>query len=257
MTINRAEIFFADKAILIEGDTERILIPTIMRKLDIEEEKYTSLDEQNDPLPLLSQNISVIEVGAYAQIFESFIDFLGIKALIITDLDAVDSDGKKCAVVSGVDYSNEAIKFFFRKQKLDDNGASILNEYIPHSLDELKGFTLPNKLFKKVKDIWTNQADGKLCVVYQTKENEYNARSFEDSFININKGYVNDNKDSFRGLQNIAQFENSLGAYELAEKCIKKKTHFALDILYYSDEKLSNWEIPAYIKEGLLWLKKD
>ena len=32
-------------------------------------------------LPLLSQNISIIEVGAYSQIFEKFIEFLGIKAM--------------------------------------------------------------------------------------------------------------------------------------------------------------------------------
>src|ERR1035437_8077171 len=39
LTISRAEIFFAEKAVLIEGDTERILIPTIMRKIDIDEKK--------------------------------------------------------------------------------------------------------------------------------------------------------------------------------------------------------------------------
>lgn len=242
LTISRAEIFFADKAILIEGDTERILVPTLMRKVDIEEEKkYAASGEQDEHLPLLSQNISVIEVGAYSQIFERFIDFLGIKGLIVTDLDAVDGDGKKCEVATGNDYSNEAIRFFFNSPSLND----------------LKGFTLSNKLFNKVVGIWTNQADGKLCVVYQIEESGYNARSFEDAFIHINKGYVNDNKDTFRGLQNKEYFENDLGAYELAEKCIKKKTHFALDILYHSNEELSNWKIPSYIKEGLLWLKKD
>lgn len=242
LTISRAEIFFADKAILIEGDTERILVPTLMRKVDIEEEKkYAASGEQDENLPLLSQNISVIEVGAYSQIFERFIDFLGIKGLVIADLDAVDGDGKKCEVATGVDYSNEAISFFFNNP----------------SLNNLKGFTLPNKLFNKVGGIWTNQADGRLCVVYQTEESGYIARSFEDSFININKDYVNDNKDSFRGLQNKEHFENGLGAYELTEKCIKKKTHFALDILYHSNEEFSNWKVPSYINEGLLWLKKD
>ena len=242
LTISRAEIFFADKAILIEGDTERILVPTLMRKLDIEEEKrLTASVEQDENLPLLSQNISVIEVGAYSQIFEKFIDFLGIKALIITDLDAVNGDGKKCDVATGVDYSNEAIKFFFNNPSLAD----------------LKGFTITNKLFNKIAGVWTIQTDGQLCVVYQTDENGYNARSFEDAFIHVNKVYVNDNKAGFRGLQNRELFENGTGAYELAERCIKKKTHFALDILYHSNADFSNWEIPAYIKEGLLWLKKD
>lgn len=242
LTLSRAEIFFADKAILIEGDTERILVPTLMRKVDIEEEKkHTAAGEQDEHLPLLSQNISVIEVGAYSQIFEKFIDFLGIKALIITDLDAVNGDGKKCDVATGIDYSNEAIKFFFNNP----------------SLAELKGFTVANKLFTKVAGAWKNQAEGQLSVVYQTEENGYNARSFEDAFIHINKVYINDNKAGFRGLQNKELFENGTGAYELAERCIKKKTHFALDILYHSNADFSNWEIPAYIKEGLLWLKKD
>jgi len=183
LTISRAEIFFADKAILIEGDTERILVPTLMRKVDIEEEKkYAASGEQDEHLPLLSQNISIIEVGAYSQIFERFIDFLEIKGLIITDLDAVDGDGKKCEVVAGVDYSNDAIRFFFNSP----------------SLNNLKDLTLPNKLFNKVDGIWTNQADGRLCIVYQTEESGYNARSFEDAIIHINKDYVNDSKDSFR-----------------------------------------------------------
>jgi len=258
LTISRAEMFFADKAILIEGDTERILVPALMRKVDIEEKrKYNLADEQDEHLPLLSQNISVVEVGAYSQIFEKFIDFLGIKALIITDLDAVDESGKKCKVTKGVDYSNEAINFFFKKQKLNENNRPIANEFLVSNLYDLKKYELPNKTFNKVNGIWVNQVDGQLCVVYQTQESGYNARSFEDAFIHINKDYVNNSKNDFKGLKNRKLFENATCAYELAEKCIKKKTHFALDILYHSDENFSNWKIPAYIKEGLLWLKKD
>lgn len=258
LTISRAEIFFADKAILIEGDTERILIPTLMRKVDIEEErKYTLAGEQDKYLPLLSQNISVIEVGAYSQIFEKFIDFLGIKSLIITDLDTVNGEGEKCEVATGVDYSNEAIRFFFRKQKLDENDEPIIDEYLTPSLNDLKGYNLSNKLFSKVSGNWINQPEGKLSVVYQIEETGYNARSFEDAFIHINKEFINENKASFKGLKNREHFENGHGAYELAAQCVKKKTHFALDILYHSRLDFSNWEIPAYIKEGLLWLKKD
>lgn len=258
LTISRAEIFFADKAILIEGDTERILVPTLMRKVDIEEEKrFIAAGEQDEHLPLLSQNISIIEVGAYSQIFEKFIDFLGIKSLIITDLDSVDGNGKKCEVAIGDDYSNEAVRFFFRKKKLDANNKPLADEYTIPTLNDLKGYNLSNKLFNKVDNIWINQPDGKLSIVYQIEENGYHARSFEDAFIHVNKGFVNDNKASFRGLKNKHHFENGHGAYQLAEECIKKKTHFALDILYHSNADFSNWAIPAYIKEGLLWLKKD
>ena len=243
LTISRAEIFFADKAILIEGDTERILVPTLMKKIDIDEQQKYIAAQQDDPfLPLLSQNISIIEVGAYSQIFERFIDFLGIKSLVITDLDAVDGNGEKCPVAEGVNYSNEAIRFFF--------GTLTLQNLIAYQLDD--------KTFDKRGGIWQTQTDGSLCIVYQTTEDGYNARSFEDAFIHINRAFITARKDNFKGLQNKAYFDdNTKTSYELAANCIKKKTHFALDILYNSNDNFSNWQIPAYIKEGLLWLKQD
>ena len=74
----------------------------------------------------------------------------------------------------------------------------------------------------------------------------------------MNKSFVNENKDNFLGIHYRSFFDDdSFDAYKLAERCIKKKTHFALDIIYHSNQKLSNWQIPAYIKEGLIWLKKD
>lgn len=243
LTISRAEIFFAEKAILIEGDTERILLPTIMKKVDIEEDSVHKSSDTKDPYPtLLSQNISIIEVGAYTQIFEKFIDFLGIKSLIITDLDSVDINGRACKVADGANYSNSALSFFF--------GAT--------TLATLQGYTTADKQFCKTAGAWTRQADGRICVTYQTEENAYNARSFEDAFIHINRLFVTSNKDNFKGLQNRADFDDvTKDAYDLAINCIKKKTHFALDILFYSNENLDNWQIPSYIKEGLLWLKKD
>ena len=100
--------------------------------------------------------------------------------------------------------------------------------------------------------------EGKLCVVYQTNENGYNARSFEDAFIHLNRDFVNSNKDVFRGLKSKRYFDDgNKDAYELASECILKKTYFAMDIIFHTDKNYSNWQIPAYIKDGLLWLKKD
>lgn len=243
LTISRAEIFFAEKAVLIEGDTERMLIPTMMKKIDIEEAAvHKAKSTEDDYLPLLSQNISIVEVGAYSQIFDKFIEFLGIKTLIITDFDAIGADNKKCEVANAVAYSNEALSYYFSNPTLAD----------------LKTFSLQDKLFNNIGGCWKNQSNGRLCVVYQTNEADYNARSFEDAFIHLNRNFVKNNKADFRGLQNKDYFDNpNKNAYILAQECIKKKTHFALDILYHSDEMLSNWQIPAYIKEGLLWLKQD
>lgn len=245
LTISRAEIFFADKAILIEGDTERILIPTFMRKVDLEE--YTRLKAENKEdsfLPLLSQNISIIEVGAYSQIFEKFIVFLGVKSLILTDIDAKGDIGNKdkagkiiieaCEVANGTETSNTALLHFLSGTSWND----------------LKILTIEQRT--KVVEGTT------MCLCYQQLEDTYHARSFEDAFIHINREFVDGKKEEFQGLKNRNLFEDvANNAFVLADKCIKKKTHFALDILYHSDEKFSNWNIPAYIKNGLLWLKED
>ena len=243
LTISRAEIFFAEKAILIEGDTERMLIPTMMRKIDFDEAERCKVNGTTDPyLPLLSQNISIVEVGAYSHIFDKFIDFLGIKTLIITDLDAVDANGEKCKVSCGVNFSNPAISHYFTAP----------------TLAALKQHTLTDKIFNKNGGAWIVSPDGKLCVVYQTTENGYNARSFEDAFINLNIDFINANKNVFRGLKKKHLFEDgNKDAYDLADECIFKKTYFAMDIIFHTDRNFSNWQIPAYIKEGLLWLKKD
>lgn len=244
LTISRAEIFFADKAVLIEGDTERILIPTFMRKVDLDEGSRLKAEGEEDIfLPLLSQNISIIEVGAYSQIFEKFIEFLGIKSLILTDIDAIkvveqDDKGKDvwgaCPVIEGTKTSNSAINHFLKEVTWDD----------------LKALSVANRTIVV--------GNSKVCICYQQEEYTYHARSFEDAFIHINRAFVNDKKDEFQGLQNRKLFDNGANnAYVLANSCVKKKTHFALDILYHSDKDLSNWNIPEYIKNGLLWLKKD
>ena len=48
--------------------------------------------------PLLSQNISIVDgAGSHSKIFANFIDFIGLKSLIITDIDTYydepDGDG--------------------------------------------------------------------------------------------------------------------------------------------------------------------
>jgi len=47
-----------------------------------------------------------------------------------------------------------------------------------------------------------------------------------------------------------------------AEKCVDKKPALAMEILLNSktdeaENQFSNWNIPQYIKEGLIWLKQD
>lgn len=253
LTLNRAELFFTDKAILIEGDTERILIPAMMKKID---EESSNTDKK-----LLSQNISIVEVGAYSQIFEKFIDFIGVKTLIITDIDSVDNTGSACEVssTSALNTSNGSLKYFFNKSKLSDYTKKALNNKI----------LIKNHTTKK----WQlDKNNGFLLIVYQTKERntnaiEYNGRSFEDSFFHINKQFMYDNLNKFSiGIKNPRYINTSHNDYEdnpylWANQCINKKPSFAMEILRNSKEEngksFANWNIPFYIKEGLIWLRDN
>src|SRR3546814_8112231 len=74
-------LFFADKAVLIEGTSERLLLPAMIRKTDA-----AAVGEPQ----LGSQYLTVMEVGgAYAHRFFDLLAFLELRALIITDIDAV------------------------------------------------------------------------------------------------------------------------------------------------------------------------
>lgn len=261
LTLNRAELFFADKTIFIEGDTERILLPAMMKKIDLEQELH---DKDNDIQPLLSQNISIVEVGNYSQIFEKFIDFIGIKTLVITDIDSVKKeillkdDGspkltnkgkerkadKACRVKDGEKSTNPSLQYFFQKL----------------SLKNLIALPKEHKRFKK-EDVWKVDISGLLQINFQTEQNGYHARSFEDAFFSIQKNieFIKRNRSKFKGLKNVRFFyDTTKDAYDQAEKCIDSKSTFAIDILLLSSENnFADWETPNYIKEGLLWLKED
>lgn len=235
LTLNKAELFFAEKIVFIEGDTERILLPAMMKKIDDEKKNNEGY------APLLSQNISIVEVGAYSHIFDSFLSFLGIKTLIITDIDSIGDDGKKCEVADGVNTSNASIKHF-------------LNDI---DFNELKALNHVSKRMLKKDSAWVKDESGLICITYQTEQNDYHARSFEDAFISVNYDFIKSNKDSFKSLKNRDEIkESSPDFYDIADSCIDKKTLFATDILYYSSADYKEWHVPEYIKEGLVWLSK-
>lgn len=242
LTLNRSELFFADKAICIEGDTERILMPMMMKKIDLEaqEEKET---------PLLSQNISIIEIGgAYSHIFMPLFKFLGIKLLIITDIDAVeekkilDKNGKEkityssCHPSKATYTSNASIRDFFKDDITSES----------HIFFE----TITNKTFNaKEKE--------NIRIAYQISEKGYQASSFEDAFISVNKEFIEKNKDNFIRFGALKFFENIDEFYSFAITKVNKKSAFASSILYYGGKNGEEWKVPQYIKEGLEWLKKS
>ena len=105
LTLTRCDLFFADKAVLIEGTSERLLLPVIINKLEAAEPAEPKLS---------SQYVTTMEVGgAYAHIFFALLDFLELRTLIITDLDSVTADRKTCPVHQGTATSNACLKSWF------------------------------------------------------------------------------------------------------------------------------------------------
>ena len=227
----------------------------MMKKID-DENKNTE-----DYTPLLSQNISIVEVGAYSHIFDIFLNFLDIKTLIITDIDSVKTEEQKDAdgqVKQNKDGTNKTKKSLFPVSESDDTSNASIRYFLKDiSFDSLKTLDHKSKILSKKNSSWAKDDNGLICIAYQTKQSTYHARSFEDAFISVNLDFIKSNKDSFKSLKNRDQIDDTKPDYfDIAEKCIDKKTLFATDILYYSDENYQEWQVHDYIKEGLVWLSK-
>ncbi|HFI0701968.1 TPA: ATP-dependent endonuclease [Streptococcus suis] len=247
LTLNSSELFFADKVICIEGDTERILLPTMMQKVDI----ANPIKQNSNIMPLLSQNISIIETGAHSQVFRKLFEFLGIKVLIITDIDSTkeeitDKNGrvrtvnKSCAPIDGTHISNNSIIDFFGKDNLKS--------------DAKTQFEL---VAEKQKD---EKCIGNFRIAYQIPEDDsgYQPASFEDAFIGLNKEFIIKRKDGLIEYEALKNFDDGEieDFYKFARNKVNKKSAFASSLLYFEDEE-NTWKVPKYISEGLLWLREQ
>ena len=154
LTLTRCDLFFADKAVLVEGTSERLMLPVIIGKLEVAEPDHPTLS---------SQYVTTMEVGgAYAHLFFELLAFLELRTLIITDIDAVEeSGGNACPVHEGAVTSNACIKGWF-------GGEDMLAALLAKSDDD------------KVR---YNQR-----IAYQCPEEDGGpcGRSFEDAFILAN-----------------------------------------------------------------------
>ncbi|TIN73818.1 MAG: ATP-dependent endonuclease [Mesorhizobium sp.] len=155
LTLTRCDLFFADKAILVEGLSERLMLPVIIGKMEALE----------PAVKLSKQYLTIMEVGgAYAHLFFDLLDFLELHYLIITDLDAVVAPGGiACPVHQGTASSNACLKNWFS----DDD---------PYTLAGLNAKTDEDK------------TGGRGRVAYQIPEVVGGpcGRTFEDAFILAN-----------------------------------------------------------------------
>jgi putative ATP-dependent endonuclease of OLD family len=223
MTLYNCDMFFADKIILVEGTVERLLLPEMIKK---------------EAKELINQYLTVIEVGgAYAHNFREILEFINVKTLIITDIDAIDKSKNRsaCPVDTGANIltSNQTlVKWLPKKEQI----AELLSCLEEHKADKKSrvAFQIP-------------EAAGGKC-----------GRSFEEAFIIKNASVFSSNTKDISTINLFKTKEKTANktaeviiseSYTIAGQ-IPKKTDFAFDII-----RLDTWEVPTYIKEGLVWLQ--
>ncbi|MFB8110342.1 ATP-dependent nuclease [[Kitasatospora] papulosa] len=214
LTLTRADLYFADKAILVEGASERVFVPAAEEKL-----AARRLGEMPQ-----HQYVTFMEVGgAYAHKFYPLLKVLGIPALIITDLDPVDG-GKpgKCLVSESGRTSNQSIRAWF-----------------PETAD----ITVAELLQRAETD--PPIVGGSMCLAYQVPEESGGpcGRTFEDAFALANRALF--------GLpMGDAPAEELEQQARSSVETRRSKVDFALDHVLGDHD----WQVPKYIRRGLEWL---
>lgn len=224
LSLTKCDLYFADKAILVEGATERILLPEILKKFDVVNSKE-----------LRKKYLSVVEIGgAYAHHFYKFLDFLELKTLVITDLDC----SKKTVNQKTVNQKTSYPKAYFSNSSHSTNTG--LKKWFEISDD---GYVAKDILTTKKS---CDKVVGMRRIAYQIPEQGKTAigRSFEDAFIIANPSLFE--LDEEENIEKMA-FEKAIGIGN------DSKANFAIE---YAIDK-TEWNIPEYITEGLLWLSEE
>ena len=239
--LTHCDIFFADAVILVEGPAEKILVPSFLTKADLD-----------------SYYISVIEVnGRHAHSFRSLIDKIGIPTLIVTDIDATETiaDAGKEKQVSVITAKGKGYK----------TGNPSVQNWLPGKvlIDDLMALDGKEKTVDNVRIAFQTP----ISVKWNKEKEEYTEicpYTFEDALIFTNLELFR--QDGLKKMGTITTIANLLKKNtsavdlqkaifaKLESKGSFKKADFAISLLYKKDF----YEIiaPAYIQEGLEWMKK-
>lgn len=258
------DLFFADAIILIEGVSERILLPELIR---------------NNVNSLTSNYVTILEIGgAYANRFLPFLELINRPTLIITDIDSVKMNGTKTYIDVSEEQksSNSTINNWFEKslveQKLHERycaGKNISKSILDDKLIE--------QLIDKNEDSKIKNSI-RLAYQYENYGNDVYARTFEDSIALENFDLFKDLKDGSQSEETseLSELISNLNVlfHKVKDKENLEKQHaeeifgfvnsknvkseFALDLLFIDElNKDNTLNCPKYILEGLQWLEKQ
>lgn len=271
LRLTHCDIFFADAAILVEGNVERILMPQMIAKVAPR---------------LQSTYLSVFEIGgAFGHRFKGLIDVLGLTCLIVTDIDSVFPPGADAAAPPGeeppdddaadadpdVTEEAEEAETVRRGRKacmVHEIGALTSNQtlvkWLPgcRTITELLAATVDQRIQPRVEG-----SDALVRVCYQTPvevtwreaTESRTGRTLEETFALENLAWCQD--ADRKGLGFRVKGCNRLNIESVAESLYRKvknanfhKTDFALALLAHDP---AAWKVPSYISDGLLWLENQ
>lgn len=220
--LTHCDLFFADAALLVEGSVEKLLMPSMIDKA---------------AKKLRTSYLTVLEIGgAYAHRFDELLTFLCIPHLIITDLDSVEADGKHPAC------------------RADKTGALTSNASLKHlfgvnSVIELMALTPDQKYNEERRRYITFQQD--MVVTDGNATKAMRPRTLEEAFAYQNFALFRDEVLTLKIPIPATLDEAYQAIYEHIGSSKFKKTDFAMDVLASN----TDWQVPAYIAEGLQWLE--
>ena len=252
LKLTHCDLFFADAAVLVEGNVERLVMPQMIAKA---------------APGLRSCYLSVLEIGgAYAHLFRTLIEFLGITTLVVTDLDSVTppaaaEGGEEAEPAEAEDDDDVATGITCTPETPDAvTSNQMLAQWLParSRIDELLAAdavakTIPGDAtgFGSVRVTYP-------CTVNLTHHGEQIARAGRTlevafAFDNLDWTQEYDNRElklRVRAPQNLEDL--ALRLHNKVHGSNYKKTDFALALLAKDPD---GWIVPRYIAEGLQWLE--
>lgn len=258
MKLTHCDLFFADAAVLVEGNVERLLLPEVIAIAAPR---------------LKSTYLSVLEVGgAYAHIFRRLIEFIGITALVITDIDSVFGPAENAE--AGADPADEAVE----EPGDDDEDEAAGSKPGQACVVATPGAVTSNQTLIEWLPAKRNIADLLEATSEQRTQNDANVRIVYQNSVDLTsngetKAVVGRTVEEAFALENFAwcqaierkalnlRFKAHAGQTvdQIVERVHKrvtssnfKKTSFALGLLQQEQDA---WTVPRYIREGLEWLE--
>ncbi|MBW5840102.1 ATP-dependent nuclease [Yersinia enterocolitica] len=281
LKLTHCDLFFSDAAILVEGNVERLLLPVMIRK---------------SAKTLRSACLCILEVGgAFGHRFQSLIEYLGLTTLIITDIDSValvaqaaddamddeeieefevPADAEGDAAGRAQDDGQDPVgKPIFPAPKKKYGKACLPSEPGAATSNQTLIKWLPGKL--TIEDLRNAseadkthvlEDDAKVRVAYQTERaitwNEVTetlcGRTLEEDFGLENPDWSQAIARKPLGLivkgGAVSPAALAKGLHQKISRKSFDKTKFALAVL---TEDEGAWHVPAYIRDGLVWLKDE